>query len=159
MDLHHTWESPYLVHFTRYMDSLSLPSTFTYSATAQGIFDCLTSTFPCRWAFVLLLGQAYRLVQCRQLLLNTNQLPSCQEHPVSPELDQRAGIEPAFMDRWDLIPTRESTNLLSHTQPKLHWNYQLLNSLALASTSATIHTTTEGIEPSSLTRQASALHA
>lgn len=80
---------------------------FTYSSTAQGIFGCFTSTFPCRWAFVLLLGQAYRLVQCHQLLLNTNQFPSCQEHPVSPELGQRAGIEPALMDRWDSIPTRQ----------------------------------------------------
>lgn len=43
------------------------------------------------------------------------------------------------MDGWDLIPTCESTNLLSHAQPKLHWNIQLLNSLALAYTSATIH--------------------
>lgn len=76
---------------------------FTYSATAQGIFDCFTSTFPC-------------------------------------------------MDRWDLIPTRSSPYLVHFTR--------FMDSLDLpsASTSATIHTTTEGIEPSSLTRQASALH-
>ena len=106
---------------------------FTYSSTAQGIFGCFTSTFPCRWAFVLLLGQAYRLVQCHQLLLNTNQFPSCQEHPVSPELGQRAGIEPALMDRWDLIPTRSSPYLVHFARL---W---ILLTYPLRLTSATIH--------------------
>lgn len=105
--------APHMLSTQLILPSLTTQITSVYLFRHRtGIFDCFTSTFPCRWAFVLLLGHAYRLVQCRQLLLNTNQLPSCQEHPVSPELGQRAGIEPAFMDRWDSIPTRSSPYLV-----------------------------------------------
>ena len=69
-----------------------------------GVFDSFTSTFPCRWALSYCQVYACRLVQCRQLFLNTNQFPSCREHPVSPDLCYWVGIEPTLMDRYGIEP-------------------------------------------------------
>lgn len=80
------------------------------------IFDRFTSTLLCGWAFVLLLGQAHRLDQCRQLFLITNQSPFCLGHPVSPDLCYWAGVEPALMDRQGIEPCNVEQWRPSHPQ-------------------------------------------
>ena len=94
---------PHTTHWLMFPTFIS--GTYWISTQSRiGVFDSFTSTFPCRWALSYCQVYACRLVQCRQLFLNTNQFPSCREHPVSPDLCYWVGIEPTLMDRYGIEP-------------------------------------------------------
>ena len=96
-------ELPHTTHWLMFPTFIS--GTYWLSTQSRiGTFDSFTSTFPCRWALSYCQVYARRLVQCRQLFLNTNQFPSCREHPVSPDLCYWVGIEPTLMDRYGIEP-------------------------------------------------------